>query len=168
MDLSSVSCSYVCLAMFEWSWHHLQIHSTSKAWQCFSQLRAEVANLRKMLHPPDRRRGRSSTPHRRSTIPAFSLNLHQICAGTTLVLVMLPENADHHVPKVLLTATGVAGQIHTSRLFFISDHTSGLRFLVDTGAEISVIPPSCTDRLFHPDALVLQAANDTLILTFGK
>ena len=67
-----------------------------------------------------------------------------------------------------LTATGVTGQTHTSRLFFISDRTSGLRLLVDTGAEVSVIPPSRTDRLSHPDALVLQAANDTSISTYGK
>ena len=64
--------------------------------------------------------------------------------------------------------TGVAGQTHTNCLFFISDHPSGLRFLVNTGAEVSVIPPSRTDRLSHTDALVLQAANDTLIPTFGK
>ena len=35
-----------------------------------SQLRAEVAELRKMLHPPGRCRRRSATPHRRSTSPA--------------------------------------------------------------------------------------------------
>ena len=67
-----------------------------------------------------------------------------------------------------LMATDVAGQTHTSHLFFISDRTSGLCLLVDTGAEVSVIPPSHTDRLSHPDALVLQAANDTPIPTFGK
>ena len=39
---------------------------------------------------------------------------------------------------------------------------------MDTGAEVSVIPPSRTDRLSHPDALVLQAANDTPISTYGK
>ena len=38
-------------------------------------------------------------------------------------------------------ATGSAGQSH-SRLFFIKDHSSGLSFLVDTGAEVSVLPPS--------------------------
>ena len=37
-----------------------------------SQLCAEVVNLRKMLHPPDRRRGRSTTPRCRSTSPASS------------------------------------------------------------------------------------------------
>ena len=52
-------------------------------------------------------------------------------------------------------ATGVPSQPHTSRLFFISDRSSGLRFLVDTGAEVSVIPPSRTDRLTQPGSLVL-------------
>ena len=50
----------------------------------------------------------------------------------------------------------------------MSDRPSGLHFLVDTGAEVSVIPPSRTVKLSHPDALVLQAANDTPIPTFGK
>ena len=65
-------------------------------------------------------------------------------------------------------ATSVTGQPRTSRLFYISDRSSGLRFLIDTGAEVSVIPPSCTDRLTQPDSLVLQAANNTSIATFGK
>ena len=37
-------------------------------------------------------------------------------------------------------ATDVTGQTPTSRLFHIPDRTSGLRFLVDTGAEVSVLP----------------------------
>ena len=41
-----------------------------------------------------------------------------------------------------LVATGATGRSH-SRLFYIKDRTSGLRFLVDTGAEVSVLPPSC-------------------------
>nr|VZI04556.1 unnamed protein product [Spirometra erinaceieuropaei] len=45
-------------------------------------------------------------------------------------------------PRQPVTATGAAGQSRPSRLFFISDKLSGFRFLVDTGAEISAIPPS--------------------------
>ena len=33
-----------------------------------------------------------------------------------------------------------------SHLFYVTDYSNGLRFLVDTGAEVSFIPPSATDR----------------------
>ena len=44
-----------------------------------SQLCAEVATLRKMLHPPDRCRRRSTTPRRRSTSPASSQPSPDLC-----------------------------------------------------------------------------------------
>ena len=66
-----------------------------------------------------------------------------------------------------MTATNATGAL-PSRLFFIKDRTSGLRFLVDTGAEISVIPPSNTERKHRQDKLSLQAANNTTIATYGS
>jgi len=63
-------------------------------------------------------------------------------------------------------ATGVAG-LPTSRLFFVNDSNSHLRFLVDTGAEVSVIPPTPIERK-QVDSLKLQAVNDTFISTYGK
>ena len=41
-------------------------------------------------------------------------------------------------------ATGAAG-LNCSRLFYIHDNSSGLRFLVDTGAEVSIVPSSRSD-----------------------
>ena len=108
MDPSSVSCSYnVCLAMFEWTWHHLRIldieglamladrimevapvaptvNAVSSGQSPdllseLSQLCTEVANLRKMFHPLDRRRGRSTTPRCRSTSPASSQPSPDLC-----------------------------------------------------------------------------------------
>ena len=59
-----------------------------------------------------------------------------------------------------------AGHQH-SRLFYVTDRSSGFRFLVDTGAQVSVIPPYPTDlRSPHPH-LTLQAVNGTAIQTFG-
>ena len=53
-----------------------------------------------------------------------------------------------------------AGHQH-SRLFYVTDRSSGFRFLVDTGAQVSVIPPTPTDlRSPHPH-LTLQAVNGT-------
>ena len=65
-------------------------------------------------------------------------------------------------------ATSGAGVKHYfSRLFYITDRGTNRQFLVDTGAEISVIPPSTTDRS-NPQDMVLQAANNTSIPTFGR
>ena len=64
-------------------------------------------------------------------------------------------------------ATSVPGQ-QPCRLFYITDCANGLRFLVDTGAKVSVVPPSATDRNHHKDNLSLQAANKTSIATYGN
>ncbi|BHF74544.1 hypothetical protein SprV_0501763000 [Sparganum proliferum] len=70
-------------------------------------------------------------------------------------------------PRQPVTATATAGRSRPSRLFFISDKSSGLRFLVDTGAEISVIPPPRRHHL-KPSQFSLQAANCTTINTYGQ
>ena len=54
----------------------------------------------------------------------------------------------------------------SSCLFFIHDFASGTRFLVDIDAEVSVIPPSLTDR-HHKTKLTLQAVNGSSIPTYG-
>uniref|UniRef100_A0A1X7TI82 Peptidase A2 domain-containing protein n=1 Tax=Amphimedon queenslandica TaxID=400682 RepID=A0A1X7TI82_AMPQE len=66
-----------------------------------------------------------------------------------------------------LTATSAPGPIN-SRLFFITDKSSGRRFLVDTGAEVSVLPPSKADKLQGCRGFTLQAANNTQIYTYGS
>ena len=63
-------------------------------------------------------------------------------------------------------ATSVSGQL-PSRLFYVTDSLTGLRFLVDTGAEISVVPSSALDRKHHKDSFSLQAVNNTPIATYG-
>ena len=63
-------------------------------------------------------------------------------------------------------ATTAAGLL-PSRLFYVNDRSTGLRFLVDTGAEVSVVPPSPSERLHRRDNLSLQAANNPEIATYG-
>ena len=63
-------------------------------------------------------------------------------------------------------ATAVAGPIPISRLFYVHDRLNDLRFLIDTGAEVSVIPPP--KGMHSPSAFSLQAANGTRISTFGN
>ena len=65
-----------------------------------------------------------------------------------------------------LAATSDPG-LPTSRLLFLTDATSGRRFLIDTGAEVSVIPPSSTDRKNKQDCSGLRAVNGSPIATFG-
>ena len=57
---------------------------------------------------------------------------------------------------------------HPSRLLFVHDRSTGLRFLIDTGAEISVIPRAARYRHLQPSAISLQAANGSRIPTYGR
>ena len=63
---------------------------------------------------------------------------------------------------LVLSATSTTG-LPPSHLFFIKDRTSHLRFLVDTGAEVSVIPPSCCGSTYPFTGPSLQAANQSPI-----
>ena len=69
-----------------------------------------------------------------------------------------------------LVATSVAGQ-QTGRLLYVIDRESRLCFLVDTGSEVSIIPPSKAERKNWQDAFGLLAANTkpwtTLYLLMG-
>lgn len=55
----------------------------------------------------------------------------------------------------------------TSRLFFVTDRIAGYRFLVDTGAEVSLVPPTRLDRARGTSSVTLQAVNASPISTFG-
>ena len=69
-------------------------------------------------------------------------------------------------PVQPLMVTSVTGQ-QPSRLFQVTDSHTGLHFLVDTGVEISVIPPSTSDHKHHKDSFSLQVVNNTSIATYG-
>ena len=92
-------------------------------------------------------------------------NRPPISVGIITVLGMMPKSAN-------LGALGrersrpVTGNTN-SRLFFIHGRTSNTRFLVDTGAEVSVYPPSRFGRQCKSSNLTLQAANNTSVRTYG-
>lgn len=71
-------------------------------------------------------------------------------------------------PGQSLVATSATG--HTSsRLFYICDRTSKLNFLIDTGAEVSLIPITRYHKhLTSQDGFTLQAANGSIIKTYGR
>ena len=63
------------------------------------------------------------------------------------------------------TVNSVAG---TSDLLFTSDIHTGRRFLIDTGADIRVYPPTPQQRHNSPGGLQLLAANGSNIRTYGE
>ena len=69
-------------------------------------------------------------------------------------------------PGQLLAVMSVPG-LTASCLLFLTDANSGCRFLIDTGAKVSVIPPSATDRQNKQDCSGLQTVNGSAIATFG-
>lgn len=64
-----------------------------------------------------------------------------------------------------LEATNANGQ-NTSRLF-LTDNYSKQSYLIDTGADISVIPPTGTEKR-RPASVKLYAANGSVIATYGE
>nr|VZI45142.1 unnamed protein product [Spirometra erinaceieuropaei] len=68
-------------------------------------------------------------------------------------------------PKVC--ATNLPNSSNPGRTFYVRDTRSGRRFLVDTGAQLSVIPPTPADRRCPNPGLFLQAVNTSPITTFG-
>ena len=69
-----------------------------------------------------------------------------------------------------LMAAAVHGpQRRGSRRLFIQDRRNGLRFLVDTGADISVLPPTSAQRCTSRECSApLSAVNGTSIATYGQ
>ena len=65
-----------------------------------------------------------------------------------------------------IDATESSGVSNQGRLFYVTDTTTKQQFLIDTGAEVSVLPPRSTDRT-HRQGYDLQAANSSTIATYG-
>ncbi|BHF62106.1 hypothetical protein SprV_0100508700 [Sparganum proliferum] len=67
-----------------------------------------------------------------------------------------------------IDATVFSGSSGSGGTFYVCDTATRRRFLVDTGAQISVVPPTAADRRFPSPGLHLQAANCSPIPTFGS
>ena len=77
------------------------------------------------------------------------------------------NSATGKLPRQRLEATSLPGTLHQSRLFYVTDRPTGTRFLVDTGADVSVLPPSRSEKQ-HPSSITLQAVNKSPISTYGE
>ncbi|XP_064464902.1 uncharacterized protein LOC135376231 [Ornithodoros turicata] len=69
--------------------------------------------------------------------------------------------------RATLMATSVAPQFTESRLSYVQDRQSRIRFLVDTGADVSVSPASPADR-FRKPLFHLLAVNHTGIPVYQQ
>jgi len=54
------------------------------------------------------------------------------------------------------------------RRLHVTDKNSGIKFLIDTGADISLLPRKYVSRHIRPATIQLFAANGTLIPTYGE
>ncbi|BHF68118.1 hypothetical protein SprV_0301114800 [Sparganum proliferum] len=77
-----------------------------------------------------------------------------------------PETRKPVSPRI--AATVFSGSTGSGRTFYVCDTATRRRFLVDTGAQILVVPPTTADRRFPSSGLHLQAANCSPIPTFGS
>ncbi|BHF59610.1 hypothetical protein SprV_0100257100 [Sparganum proliferum] len=68
-------------------------------------------------------------------------------------------------PKV--SAANLPDNSNPSRTFYFHETLSGRRFLVGTGAQLSVVPPTTADRRCPNPGLLLQAVNTVLITTIS-
>lgn len=62
----------------------------------------------------------------------------------------------------------VAPRKMPSTRLFITDTTTNIEYLIDTGADISIIPATAKQKLNKPDDYKLYTANSTTINTYGK
>nr|CAH8870860.1 unnamed protein product [Trichobilharzia regenti] len=120
-------------------------------------------------------RSRSSSRRRLSRSPSTSRHHDTICwyhrsYGDNARRCRSPCNFQTK-PKDISSCmkTSTVGNLRSSsRLFYVTDRNTGTTFLVDTGAEVSVLPPTTQERQ-HPDpAVTLQAVNKSNIVTYGS
>ncbi|RTG87493.1 uncharacterized protein DC041_0006144, partial [Schistosoma bovis] len=117
----------------------------------------------------DRSRERTRSTSRRRTTPAICW-YHQMF-GYRARKCLQPcrfNRASNRYPRVSMATASTHIMPENSRLFYIQDRTTGAQFLVDTGAEISVVPPFNEERKNINPSLVLRAANKSDIKTYGK
>ena len=70
-------------------------------------------------------------------------------------------------PGQPLAATDASGH-NICRLLHVTDRISKRNFLVDTGAQVSIIPPTRSDRLRKRESFTLSAVNGSTIATYGQ
>ncbi len=122
----------------------LRIHrqrSSNVRHSCHRKSRSR-SHVRSMLVPPNFRGKRQAMP-----LP-----------------LLLCGKRGHHA---LITAPS-PGVSARSRVLFIHERYSGKRFMIDSGADVSAIPPTHADHQRPNSGFTLQAVNRTSIKTYGQ
>uniref|UniRef100_A0ABD2VXI5 RNA-directed DNA polymerase n=1 Tax=Trichogramma kaykai TaxID=54128 RepID=A0ABD2VXI5_9HYME len=88
------------------------------------------------------------------------------CAASKYEKEWLTEEKSKKSARLDMCETRLQG-ITSSKRLFIKDKILALVFLIDTGAEVSVLPKDENSTL-SPSSLTLHAANGTLIHTYGE
>nr|VZI50019.1 unnamed protein product [Spirometra erinaceieuropaei] len=122
---------------------------------------------------PNRRRTSSVSHTPRSQSPSSVCWYHQQFGGAARRCLQpcsfkasLTASGRRSHPTVEATATESVANLHTRRLF-LWDRIAGAKFLVDSGAEVSVVPPTPAERKTR-SSFCLTAANNSSIFTFGQ
>ncbi|BHF68485.1 hypothetical protein SprV_0301152000 [Sparganum proliferum] len=144
-----------------------------------TKLADDIASLQKQAaSPSSRSHPKPSTPHIQSS-NSTRLNTAATCwyhttfgvkARCCISPCSFTSKQSRRVkpvnPKVC--AANPPDGCNSGRTFYVCDKVTRRRFLVDTGAQISVVPPTPVDRRCPGPGLHLQAANCPPISTFGS
>ena len=65
------------------------------------------------------------------------------------------------------SAEATLPKLFSSKLLYVADKRNKCKYLLDTGAAVSVLPKSCANRISDADCLPLVAANNTTINTYN-
>ena len=128
--------------------------------------RLETAKEDHVQHKRPRSRARSPSRNRNSqgicwyheTYQKMALRCKQPCSFQ-----QIPSSDKGNT----VATTAASGQNQISCLFYVDDPSNGMKFLVDTGSEVSLIPPPHHHTL-KPSSFTLHAANGTTIGTYGQ
>ncbi|BHF83360.1 hypothetical protein SprV_0902650200 [Sparganum proliferum] len=143
-----------------------------------NKLADDMASLQKQtVSPSFGSQQKPSTPHVQSSHSACSKTAATCCNHTTFSVkarrcispcsftFKQSKRAKPVSPNVI--AANLPDSSNPGRTFYVRDTRSGRRFLVDTGVQLSVIPPTPADRRCPNPGLFLQAVNTSPIATFG-
>ncbi|BHF75405.1 hypothetical protein SprV_0501850100 [Sparganum proliferum] len=144
-----------------------------------SKLADYIASLQKQAAPPSSRsQPKPSTPHLQSSQSArpnaaaicwyhttFGVKARR-CTSTCSFTSKHSKRVKPVNPKV--SAANLPDSSNPGRTFYVCDTATRRSFLVDTGAQIGVVPPTAAYRRFPSPGLHLQAANCSPIPTFGS
>ena len=65
------------------------------------------------------------------------------------------------------SAEATLPKLFPSKLLYVADKSNKCKYLIDTGAAVSVLPKSWANKISDADCLPLVAANNTTINTYG-